>query len=310
MQIQAFMALFCLRRIFFGMKGLLKEFQQWLLEEGKASKTIESYVGDVKGFQKFLHEKAIDSSQPLSRFAFVRYKQHLLDESFKVATINKKVNSLKVYNDFLQIRKLVNESYIQLKRDQIKIAMGSEHVVTALSEDEVDRLLFFLEDRTKVSIRNKLIAYLLLYTGVRVSELVGIQLADVDTLTATLVVRGKGGKVREISLRQDVLQLIKQYQQEERLQSKFHESKYLLVSQRSEKMHRDAVRDWLEKISKELGMKLHPHLFRHTFATRLLRKGVDLTTVSKLTGHSTVNMTAKFYIQTTREEKQNAVDKL
>ena len=73
-------------------------------------------------------------------------------------------------------------------------------------------------------------------------------------------------------------------------------------------MHRDAVRDWLANVSEDIGFKLHPHLFRHTFATRLLRKGVDLTTVSKLTGHSTVNMTAKFYIQTTRQEKQDAVE--
>jgi integrase/recombinase XerD len=146
----------------------------------------------------------------------------------------------------------------------------------------VERLLFYLEDHTKVSIRNKLIVYILLYTGVRVSELVNIKLADMDLLTATLTVRGKGGKVREISLRQDVLQLVKQYQQGERLDSRFRDSEYLLVSQRSEKMHRDAVRDWLAKISNEIGFKLHPHLFRHTFATRLLRKGVDLTTVRNM----------------------------
>ena len=123
----------------------------------------------------------------------------------------------------------MNDSYIELKRDQIKIASGSEHVVTALSEEEVDRLLFYVEDRTKVSIRNKLIVYLLLYTGVRVSELVNIQLADIDMLAALLIVRGKGGKLREISLRQDVLRLIKEYQKGERSQSKFRESKYLLL---------------------------------------------------------------------------------
>lgn len=292
------------------MNDLVQPFKQWLFEEGRASKTIESYVNDVRGFQKFLNEKAVTEQQPLSRFSFVRYKQYLLDNHFAVSTINKKINSLKVYNDFLQKNVLVSESYIQLKKDSVHIAAGSEHLVTALSENEVEKLLFYLEDSTKVSQRNKLIAYLLLYTGVRVSELVNIKLADIDSLTATLTVRGKGGKVREISLRQDVLQLIKQFQLGERRKSRFCESKYLLVSQRANKMHRDAVRDWLAIISGELGMKLHPHLFRHTFATRLLRKGVDLTTVSKLTGHSTVNMTAKFYIQTTREEKQNAVEKL
>ncbi|MEC1375842.1 tyrosine-type recombinase/integrase [Heyndrickxia oleronia] len=292
------------------MNELSKEFKQWLYEEGKAEKTIESYVGDILGFQKYLDEMAVDASQPLTRFSFVRYKQYLIDNDFSVATINKKINSLKVYNDFLQMKGLVEESYIQLKKDKVKIAAGSEKTVEALSDEQVDKLLFYLEDHIKVSPRNKLIAYLLLYTGVRVSELVSIKMQDIDFLTTTLVVRGKGGKIREISLRQDLIHLIKQYIQNDRNRSKYKDSEYLLLSQRSPKVHHDAVRNWLMKISKELGFKLYPHLFRHTFCTRLLRKGVDLTTVSKLAGHSTINMTAKFYIQTTREEKQIAVEKL
>ncbi|MED5053040.1 tyrosine-type recombinase/integrase [Anoxybacillus rupiensis] len=290
--------------------NLIESFKQWLTEEGKSPKTIESYVGDVEGFQKYLTEKAVDTSQPLSRFSFVRYKQHLLDNEYAIATINKKINSLKVYNDFLQKKGMVSESYIQLKRDRVQIAAGSEQIVTALSEEQVEKLLFYLEDHTKVSQRNKLIAYLLLYTGVRVSELVSIKLSDIDYLASTLTVRGKGGKIREISLRQDVVHLIRTYVKEERLKSKFKDSEYLLLSQRAPKVHRDAVRDWLANVSKELGFKLHPHLFRHTFCTRLLKKGVDLTTVSKLAGHSTVNMTAKFYIQTTRQEKMDAVQLL
>ncbi len=292
------------------MNDLVQAFQQWLFEEGRAAKTIESYVGDVNGFQKYLGEKAIESNQPLSRFSFVRYKQYLLDHNFAIATINKKINSLKVYNDFLRMKGLVSESFIQIKRDRVKVAEGSEHLVTALSDKEVEQLLFYLEDSTKVSIRNKLIGYLLLYTGVRVTELVNIKTKDVDFLTSTLTVRGKGGKIREISLRQDVVDLMREYLQGDRKKSNFSESEYLLLSQRAPKMHRDAVRDWLANVSKDVGFKLHPHLLRHTFCTRLLKKGVDLTTVSKLAGHSTVNMTAKFYIQTSREEKQNAVEML
>lgn len=155
-----------------------------------------------------------------------------------------------------------------------------------------------------------MIVYLLLYTGIRVSELVSIQLKDIDVLTSTLKVVGKGGKHREIGLREDVLQLVQRYRKDERSASVFSDSPYLLLSQRAEKMHRDGVRRWLEQTGRKLGFHLHPHLFRHTFCTRLLKKGVDLTTVSKLAGHSTVNMTAKFYIQTTRDEKQAAVKKL
>lgn len=285
------------------------DFEKWLFSEGKAIKTTESYVGDVKGFQAYLQERLKDIPV-LSRFSFVRYKEHLMKEGYAVSTINKKINSLKVYNDFLRTKGVVSESFIQLKRDRIKIAAGSEDSVDALSEEQVEKLLFYVENRNKVSTRNKLIVYLLLYTGVRVSELVGIQLGDIDFLTSHLKVVGKGGKRREIGLRQDVLQLVRQYMKEERSESVFHQSDYLLVSQRAEKLHRDAVRDWLAKISKELGFNLYPHLFRHTFCTRLLKKGVDLTTVSKLAGHSSVNMTAKFYIQTTRKEKMDAVQLL
>ncbi|KGA97232.1 integrase [Alkalihalobacillus alcalophilus ATCC 27647 = CGMCC 1.3604] len=290
--------------------NLVQEFEQWLHEEGKVQATIQSYVGDVQGFQKYLNEKVADENQLLSRFAFVRYKQYLLDEGFAIATINKKINSLKVYNDFLRMKGMVSESFIHMKRDRVMIAAGSEHVVTALSDKEVEQLLFYLEVSRKVTMRNKLIVYLLLYTGVRVSELINIKLSDIEFLTHMLTVQGKGGKIREISMRKDVLELINQYMKGERVASKFQDSEYLLVSQRAPKMHRDAVRDWLAKISNELGFKLHPHLFRHTFCTRLLKKGVDLTTVSKLAGHATVNMTAKFYIQTSREEKQRAVDLL
>ena len=104
--------------------------------------------------------------------------------------------------------------------------------------------------------------------------------------------------------------LIDRYVKGERRLSRHSESEYLLLSQRGMRLHRDAIRDWLAKISDDVGVHLHPHLFRHTFATRLIRKGVDLTTVSRLTGHASVNMTAKYYVQTTREEKRVAVEKL
>jgi integrase/recombinase XerD len=285
------------------------EFSNWLFAEGKAVKTIESYVNDVKGFQSYLQEKLKDIPV-LSRFSFVRYKEHLMKEGYAVSTINKKINSLKVYNDFLRTKGVVAESFIQLKRDKIKIAAGSEDNVEALSEEQVEHLLFYVENRSKVSTRNKLIVYLLLYTGVRVSELVGIKITDIDFLTSQLIVNGKGGKRREIGLRQDVLQLVRQYMKEERSESVFHHSDYLLVSQRAEKMHRDAVRDWLAKISKELGFHLHPHRFRHTLCTRLLNRGVELTTVSKIAGHSSVSLTARYYIQTTKQEKMDAVNLL
>lgn len=292
------------------MQPSIEAFQHWLFEGGRSPRTVESYASDIKGFQQFMKEKVVGEEQPLSRFSFVRFKEQLMKEEYAVSTINKKINSLKVYNDFLRTIGVLDQSIVVLKRDKIKTAVGSEAVVSSLTEEQVEQLMFFVENHNKVTTRNKLIVYLLLYTGVRVSELINIKLTDIDFLTSHLQVIGKGGKRREIGLKPEVLRLVREYIKEERSGSVFHESSHLLVSQRAEKMHRDAVRDWLANISKDLGFKLHPHLFRHTFCTRLLKKGVDLTTVSKLAGHSTVNMTAKFYIQTTREEKMDAINRL
>jgi integrase/recombinase XerD len=84
----------------------IEKFEKWLFAEGKAPKTIESYVNDVKGFQSYLQEKLKDMSV-LSRFSFVKYKEHLIKEGYAVSTINKKINSLKVYNDFLRTKGIV-----------------------------------------------------------------------------------------------------------------------------------------------------------------------------------------------------------
>jgi len=126
----------------------IDEFSNWLFSEGKAVKTIESYVNDVKGFQSYLQRK-LKNIPVLSRFSFVRYKEHLIKECYAVSTINKKINSLKVYNDFLRTKGVVDESFIQLKRDRIKIAAGSEDSADALSEE---RFSFTLKTETKLAL--------------------------------------------------------------------------------------------------------------------------------------------------------------
>jgi site-specific recombinase XerD len=289
----------------------IKEFESWLIQDGISPKTIESYVGDVKGFQLFLNSKinSVSSTINFNKFSFVRYKEYLTEKKYKVSTINKKINSLLVYNKFLVNIRVVGEMFISLKKDKVTIAAGSEKEVTALSESEVERLLFYLEG-DKTTLRNKLVFYLLLYTGLRVSELVGLKTNGIDLLSNSICINGKGGKIRDIPLKVEVAELIKNYIKKERKSNKHSESEYLLLSQRGEKLHRDAIRNLCKNTGTQLGIHLHPHLFRHTFCTRLLKRGVDLTTVSKLAGHSTINMTAKFYIQTSKEEKTNAISQL
>lgn len=289
---------------------VIQQFEQYLVENGIAPKTIESYVGDVRGFAEYLAGLGVDDPADLKRFYVASYKNHLVENNYAVATINKKINSLQAFNLFLIDRRLTDEQVVTLRKDRIKVAAGSEGEVEVFSEQEVNQLLFFVQDRSRVSLRNQLIVHLLLYTGVRVSELCGIRLSDLDFLTNTLRVTGKGGKYREIPLRPELAELIKEYVRTDRQKSKFAESPYLLVSQRAEKMHKDAVNTMLEALGRQLGLRMYPHKFRHTFCTRLLKKGVPLTTVSKLAGHAHIQTTAHYYINTSKEEKEKAVSLL
>lgn len=284
----------------------LEAFRKWLVADGKAATTIQSYINDVKKFNAYLTERDVEETF-INRLYFTRYIKFLKENQLAINTINKKITSLKVYNDWLVREGFVKEVFVSIKRDKVKIASGSETEVSVLDEEQVERFLFHLEKETQ---RNKLMGYILLYTGVRVSELINIRLSDIDQLTGSLKVQGKGGKIREIPLRNDVAEGIRGYIANERLKSKYVLSDYLFVSQRAEKLHRDTVRKWLEEVGEQLKFHVHPHMLRHTFCTRLIKNGVDLTVVAKLAGHSSVNTTMKHYINVSNKEKKSAVELL
>ncbi|QSX07312.1 site-specific integrase [Sedimentibacter sp. zth1] len=92
-------------------------------------KTVESYTGDIKGFIRFLAERDITFEATLNRFTVISYKNHLLENSYEPTTINKKLNSIQSFKDFLIDKEYMSESVINLGRDRIKIAGGSEKPV-------------------------------------------------------------------------------------------------------------------------------------------------------------------------------------
>ncbi|MBC3899286.1 tyrosine-type recombinase/integrase [Acetobacterium malicum] len=289
------------------MSAIQTAFENHLMEDGKGSATIASYTGDIKGFIKWLNEKKMPFEGKLTRLAITSYRKYLLDSNYSVNTINKKINSLHSFNHFLISQGLCHEKVVHPQKDKIKVAHGSEAEVVVFSEVEVERLLFFLENKEQVTLRDKTLVYILLYAGLRVSELVNLKIQDLDLLTMSLKVVGKGGKYREVPLKPEVAEIIKAYMETDRKESPYAISEYLLVTQRSGKMDTDTVNKVLKKFGKNLNMTIFPHKFRHTFCTRLLKKGVDLTTVAKLAGHANIQTTASFYINTSREDKQEAV---
>jgi integrase/recombinase XerD len=288
----------------------VEKFKRYLKEDGKSPKTIESYVGDIAGFVVYLQNMGVKFQGELKRFYVTSFRNYLIESQYETTTINKKINSLQSFNNFLMRNNYTNEIVVDLRKDRMKLAFGSEKQVEVFSEKQVERMLFYIQNHEKVNQRDKMIILLLMYTGVRVSELCDIKIKNIDFLTNHVKIHGKGGKIREIPLKTEVVEVIKEYLVN-RADSPYNESDCLVLGQRGA-LKRDAINTLLEKYSEELelGIKLKPHTFRHTFCTRLVSKGVPITTVSKLAGHSSIETTAKFYINSSKEEKMRAVSLL
>lgn len=289
---------------------ILKEFEESLVADGKGSKTVESYTGDIKGFLDWLADKNVDFKGNITRFYITSYKEYLLGNKYTVNTINKKMNSLHCFNHYLIIKGLCREKAVYPNKDKFKVARGSEGEVEVFSEAEVEKILFYLEQKEQVNQRDRAAILLLLYTGLRVSELVKLKLKDLDLLTLQLKVVGKGGKYREVLLKAEAAEVVKEYLEGDRRSHKLADSDYLFLTQRAEKMDKDTVNKLLRRHGRQLGLVMQPHKFRHTICNRLLIKGVELTTVAKLAGHASIQTTAQFYINTSREDKQQAVNLL
>lgn len=289
---------------------IICEFKEYLIADGKANKTIESYKGDIKSFLDWLATKDNIFTGNLKRFHITSYKSYLVQNNYEINTINKKINSLQSFNQFLIENNYITEKVVDLKKDKAKLAAGSEKEVEVFTDIEIEKLLFYIQSEF-VSSRDRLIILLLQYTGARVSELVNIKLKDIDILAMNLTIAwGKGGKRREIPMKCEVIDAIKEYLEGERKDSKFVESQFLILTKRSGKMDRDAINKILSKMEQHLNIRMHPHKFRHTFCTTLIKMGVELTTVAKLAGHSSIQTTASFYVNTSKQDKRQAVELL
>ena len=289
---------------------IVENFKTSLENDGKTRATIESYLIDVTHFLKYLKDKQVNFTGDIKRVHFQSFKKYLLDNNYKRSTINKKVNSLQEFNHYLIRQKLTTELVVKNQQDMIKLANGSEMEVEVFSDEEIEKILFFIYE-DKISVRDRAIILLLLYTGIRVSEIVNLKLHDIDFLAMKMTVVGKGEKERHIPLKPEVITAIKDYLEKERCNHKqANDSDYLFLSQRSKKMHRDCINRRLKVITKDLGFLVYPHKFRHSFCTNLLKKGTEITTVANLAGHTRVETTARFYINTSKKEKEQAIENL
>ena len=282
---------------------ILTEFRQELIREEKSMHTIRAYARDVEEFMQWFEETVGEFSPGQITVVDVQeFKSYLYNvKRNKPVSVNRKLSALESFCEFLvSTGHLKDNPAAKVK----KIKQQKTAEVAALSNSELYRLkrMFYLEGNK----RDIAIFELMINTGLRESEVCNLKLDDVimsERKGVVIVRSGKGEKYREVPLNANVRRALQTY-----LEVRPNRGNYLFVSNKSERLSESQLYRIIRKYADMAGIKAHPHMLRHTFATKLLREGkIDLPTLQNLLGHANINTTA-VYTRATMQDLEKAVE--
>lgn len=282
---------------------LFEKFIEYLkIEKRYSENTIMAYKRDLNHFYKFYLK---EGNEVIDELLIKNYLASLYINNKKKITVSRKISSLKSFYKFLNKKGLDENNAIQF----ISFPKKEKLLPSIISEDEMEKLLTYKSDRD-FFYRNKAIIYILYSTGIRVSELVNLKVEDIDLNDRILKVEGKGKKQRIAPFSNQTKEVIEEYLKMERHKISKTDCVFLFVNKNGIKITSRGVELIIENISiKTLGnKKIHPHIFRHTFATNLLNNGADLRVVQELLGHSSLS-TTQIYTHIANAQLQNVYQK-
>jgi integrase/recombinase XerD len=263
------------------------------LEEGLSTNTIEAYYRDLCDFLIFLNSKEVDK---IRKNDITKYLQGLYNCGLNPSTVNRRLSSIKKFLRF-HLGKSAPVTNIQGPR-------LSRRLPVVLSVREVERMLDLPKLKNIRDIRDKAILETLYASGMRISELIGLDRSVYVPEVAYVMVTGKGNRERLVPLGSYAIAAIDRYIKESRpsLAEGKSESNRLFISQRGKGFSRSGMWKLIHGYIMKAGIrkKVTPHTFRHTFATHLLEGGADLRVVQELLGHASIN-TTQIYTHLNRE---------
>ncbi|MFN0096705.1 MAG: site-specific tyrosine recombinase/integron integrase [Dehalococcoidia bacterium] len=295
------------------MDEYVAQFLNFLAVEKNASaNTIAAYRNDLSQFQAHSGIVTGDDAawKAVTGDQVVGYMEALRARDYKAATVARKIAAVKSFFGFLTAEGLVDRD----PTEALKSPQVGKTLPRALTADEVDELLEQPARRnTPEARRDKAMLELLYATGVRVTELVSLDLGDVALEAAPVTVRcvGKGERERVLPLNQRPVDELRQYifHVRPRLVRNRKETA-LFVNRRGERLTRQGFWLILKNYAKEakLDKAITPHTLRHTFATHMLRGGMPLRNVQDALGHASIS-TTQIYTQLTDSQKRVEYDK-
>ncbi len=287
---------------------LIDNFLRYLkVTKNKSENTIKAYGEDLTQFLEYLKE--IKISEPIfeniERTDVRSFLFYLNNKRLSKRTMSRKLSAIRSFFKFLTTDGILKEN-VALSIYAPKLPKKLPHF---LYPKEVEILLSIPPDNI-LGIRDKAILELLYATGMRVSELVALNVEDINLVSNYIIVFGKGSRERVVFFGRKAEQALEKYLKDSRpflVKSISYDS--LFLNKNGDRLTDRSVRRIVDKYVKaaSLNDKISPHTFRHTFATHMLNNGAGLKTVQELLGHASLS-TTQIYTHVTRERLKHVYD--
>lgn len=282
------------------MEKQIKNFLEYLkYERNYSENTIINYETELYKYQNYLENKKIDF-RFINKIEIREYLKYLDSLHYKNSSISRNVSSLRTFYNYLMLKKIV-ETNIFKRISNPKVKRKIPNFLTTL---EIEKLFEQKEFKNSYEIRNRLILELLYATGLRVSELIEIQLKDINLEEMTILTMGKGSKERIVYFGECAKEILLRYLEEARCELLNHKkSDYLFVGKNSVQLTRNRISEIIDEEINKVSLHHHisPHVLRHTFATQLLNNGADIRSVQELLGHENLS-TTQIYTHITSDQ--------
>ena len=272
------------------------------IEKGLSTNTLNSYKTDVEKYLKWISKNAL-SYKNLTRSNILEYLAYLFGQKKEGKTVARNLSSLKAFHNYLILKDITKSNPCE----KIETPKFVKSIPSSLSENEVEKLLDAPDENTFIGIRDKTMIETLYSCGLRISELVDLEIIHVNLRQGVIRVLGKGQKERLVPMGQKLINIIGIYFSKLEENKIKNSSNFLFLSQRGKKITRQAFWHRIKIYATKAGLennKISPHILRHAFATHLLNNGADLRVVQLLLGHSDLN-TTQIYTEVAKRRLQN-----
>jgi integrase/recombinase XerD len=277
------------------------------VEKGLASNTLESYHRDLRAYTGYLRQIGVSSFQDSTRNNIVGFLLSLQRSGKAKATISRNLASVRSFYHYLFREKLIcDDPSVDLESPKL-----DKKLPRVLSTQEINLLLEQPNATQVAGKRDKAMLELIYATGIRVSELMSLDMEDINIEAGFIRCTGKGTKERIIPMGSVAVRNVEQYISTSRPKLIRNNGEYaLFVNQHGKRLTRQGFWKILKKYAGTAGINkaITPHTLRHSFATHLLENGADLRSVQEMLGHADIS-TTQIYTQVTTNKLKDVYEK-